>query len=76
MLGQIGISGGGFGFFYYYFNGGNSTRVGGVLSEMFAAIVGYVSEVVDDGGMTAIFVVRIVDALENFGGKYQYNGKE
>lgn len=41
-----------------------------MLSEMFAAIVGYVSEVVDDGGMTAIFVVRIVDALENFGGKY------
>lgn len=76
MLGQIGILGGGFGFFYYYFNGGNLICVGGVLLEMFVVIVGQVSEVVDDGGMMVIFVVCIVDVLENFGGKYQYNGKE
>lgn len=44
--------------------------VGGVLLEMFVVIVGYVSEVVDDGGMMVIFVVCIVDVLENFGGKY------
>ena len=33
-------------------------------------------EAADDGGMTAIPVARIVDALENPGGKYQHNGKE
>lgn len=44
--------------------------VGGVLLEMFVVIVGYVSEVVDDGGMMVIFVVCIVDVLENSGGKY------
>ncbi|MDP0880686.1 molybdopterin-dependent oxidoreductase, partial [Klebsiella variicola] len=31
MLGQIGTPGGGFGFSYHYSNGGNPTRVGGVL---------------------------------------------
>ncbi len=34
MLGQIGTPGGGFGFSYHYSNGGNPTRVGGVLPEM------------------------------------------
>ncbi len=38
MLGQIGTPGGGFGFSYHYSNGGNPTRVGGVLPEMYAAI--------------------------------------
>ncbi|WP_187991364.1 molybdopterin-dependent oxidoreductase [Escherichia coli] len=55
---------------------GNPTRVGGVLPEMSAAIAGQASEAADDGGMTAIPVARIVDALENPGGKYQHNGKE
>ncbi len=50
--------------------------VGGVLPEMSAAIAGQASEAADDGGMTAIPVARIVDALENPGGKYQHNGKE
>ncbi|MDP1200206.1 trimethylamine-N-oxide reductase TorA, partial [Klebsiella pneumoniae] len=68
--------GGGFGFSYHYSNGGNPTRVGGVLPEMSAAIAGQASEAADDGGMTAIPVARIVDALENPGGKYQHNGKE
>ena len=76
MLGQIGTPGGGFGFSYHYSNGGNPTRVGGVLPEMSAAIAGQASEAADDGGMTAIPVARIVDALENPGGKYQHNGKE
>lgn len=76
MLGQIGTPGGGFGFSYHYSNGGNPTRVGGVLPEMSAAIAGHASEAADDGGMTAIPVARIVDALENPGGKYQHNGKE
>ena len=40
MLGQIGTPGGGFGFSYHYSNGGNPTRVGGVLPEMSAAIAG------------------------------------
>lgn len=65
MLGQIGTPGGGFGFSYHYSNGGNPTRVGGVLPEMSAAIAGQASEAADDGGMTAIPVARIVDALEN-----------
>lgn len=64
MLGQIGTPGGGFGFSYHYSNGGNPTRVGGVLPEMSAAIAGQASEAADDGGMTAIPVARIVDALE------------
>ena len=76
MLGQIGTPGGGFGFSYHYSNGGNPTRVGGVLPEMSAVIAGQASEAADDGGMTAIPVARIVDALENPGGKYQHNGKE
>ena len=76
MLGQIGTPGGGFGFSYHYSNGGNPTRVGGVLPEMSAAIAGQASEAADDGGMRAIPVARIVDALENPGGKYQHNGKE
>lgn len=76
MLGQIGTPGGGFGFSYHYSNGGNPTRVGSVLPEMSAAIAGHASEAADDGGMTAIPVARIVDALENPGGKYQHNGKE
>ena len=65
MLGQIGTPGGGFGFSYHYSNGGNPTRVGGVLPEMSAAIAGHASEAADEGGMTAIPVARIVDALEN-----------
>ncbi|HFL9548532.1 TPA: molybdopterin-dependent oxidoreductase [Escherichia coli] len=69
MLGQIGTPGGGFGFSYHYSNGGNPTRVGGVLPEMSAAIAGQASEAADDGGMTAIPVARIVDALEKFGYK-------
>ncbi|STI85630.1 trimethylamine-N-oxide reductase 2 [Escherichia coli] len=52
MLGQIGTPGGGFGFSYHYSNGGNPTRVGGVLPEMSAAIAGQASEAADDGGMT------------------------
>ncbi len=51
MLGQIGTPGGGFGFSYHYSNGGNPTRVGGVLPEMSAAIAGQASEAADDGGM-------------------------
>ena len=74
MLGQIGTPGGGFGFSYHYSIGGNPTRVGGVLPEMSAAIAGQASGAADDGGMRAIPVARIVDALENPGGKYQHNG--
>ncbi|WP_105484923.1 molybdopterin-dependent oxidoreductase [Escherichia coli] len=75
MLGQIGTPGGGFGFSYHYSNGGNPTRVGGVLPEMSAAIAGQASEAADDGGMTAIPVARIVDALENPGGKLRRSEK-
>ncbi|XPE62189.1 molybdopterin-dependent oxidoreductase [Shigella flexneri] len=39
-------------------------------------MAGQASEAADDGGTTAIPVARIVDALENPGGKYQHNGKK
>ena len=48
MLEQIGTPGGGFGFSYHYSNGGNPTRVGGVLPEMSAAIAGQASEAAED----------------------------
>ncbi|WP_248431535.1 molybdopterin-dependent oxidoreductase, partial [Escherichia coli] len=40
MLGQIGTEGGGFGFSYHYSNGGNPTRVGGVLPAISAQVEG------------------------------------
>ncbi|TMR08119.1 trimethylamine-N-oxide reductase 2, partial [Escherichia coli] len=70
-----GTPGGGLGFSYHYSNGGNPTRVGGVLPEMSAAIAGQASEAADDGGIRAIPVSRIVHAPENPVGKYQHNGK-
>ncbi|MET3067396.1 molybdopterin guanine dinucleotide-containing S/N-oxide reductase [Atlantibacter hermannii] len=79
MLGQIGTEGGGFGFSYHYSNGGNPTRSGGVLSAISAKIAGGSSAGNDwatSDAVEAFPVARIVEALENPGGKYQHNGKE
>lgn len=79
MLGQIGTEGGGFGFSYHYSNGGNPTRTGGVLPAISAKIEGGSSAGNDwavSDAVTNLPVARIVEALENPGGKYQHNGKE
>ena len=79
MLGQIGTEGGGFGFSYHYSNGGNPTRIGGVLPAISAKIEGGSSAGNDwavSDAVTSLPVARIVEALENPGGKYQHNGKE
>ncbi|EOQ32456.1 trimethylamine-N-oxide reductase 2 [Citrobacter sp. KTE32] len=79
MLGQIGTEGGGFGFSYHYSNGGNPTRTGGVLPAISAQIEGGSSAGNDWAVSDAVIslpVARIVEALENPGGKYQHNGKE
>nr|HBK4932749.1 molybdopterin-dependent oxidoreductase [Citrobacter freundii] len=79
MLGQIGTEGGGFGFSYHYSNGGNPTRTGGVLPAISAKIEGGSSAGNDwavSDAVTSLPVARIVEALENPGGKYQHNGKE
>lgn len=79
MLGQIGLPGGGFGLSYHYSNGGNPTRDAGVLSAMSASIGGDSSAGNDwavSGAVNAFPVARIVEALENPGGKYQHNGSE
>ena len=79
MLGQIGTEGGGFGFSYHYSNGGNPTRTGGVLPAISAQIEGGSSAGNDwavSDAVTSLPVARIVEALENPGGKYQHNGKE
>jgi trimethylamine-N-oxide reductase (cytochrome c) len=79
MLGQIGTEGGGFGFSYHYSNGGNPTRVGGVLPAISAQVEGGSSAGNDwavSDAVVSIPVARIVEALENPGGKYQHNGKE
>lgn len=44
MLGQIGLSGGGFGLSYHYSNGGAPTCVGGVISGMNSAGVGIIKD--------------------------------
>ncbi|MCG6410865.1 molybdopterin guanine dinucleotide-containing S/N-oxide reductase [Vibrio fluvialis] len=79
MLGQIGLPGGGFGFSYHYSNGGNPTRNAGVLPAISAEIAGASSAGNDwavSGAVNAFPVARIVEALENPGGKYQHNGHE
>ncbi|HBZ8831680.1 TPA: molybdopterin-dependent oxidoreductase, partial [Citrobacter freundii] len=79
MLGQIGTEGGGFGFSYHYSNGGNPTRTGGVLPAISAKVEGGSSAGNDwavSDAVTNLPVARIVEALENPGGKYQHNGKE
>ncbi len=71
MLGQIGTEGGGFGFSYHYSNGGNPTRVGGVLPAISALVEGGSSAGNDwavSAAVTSIPVARIVEALENPGG--------
>ena len=79
MLGQIGLPGGGFGFSYHYSNGGNPTRDAGVLPAISADIAGASSAGNDwavSGAINNFPVARIVEALENPGGKYQHNGHE
>lgn len=79
MLGQIGTEGGGFGFSYHYSNGGNPTRVGGVLPAISSKVEGGSSAGNDwalSDAVISIPVARIVEALENPGVKYQHNGKE
>ncbi|GKX54439.1 trimethylamine N-oxide reductase I catalytic subunit [Leminorella grimontii] len=75
MLGQIGTEGGGFGFSFHYANGGNPTRVGGVLPSMSSSVAAGsdwpVTEVV-----ASFPVARIVDALEKPNTKIQHNGHE
>lgn len=78
MLGQIGTEGGGFGFSYHYSNGGNPTRTGGVLPAISAQIEDrrQGNDWAVSDAVVNLPVARIVEALENPGGKYQHNGKE
>ncbi|HAT85741.1 MAG TPA: trimethylamine-N-oxide reductase TorA [Rhizobiales bacterium] len=77
MLGQIGLPGGGFGLSYHYANGGSPSASGPKVSG------------ISDGGRqeskwasskpskaaTALPVSRLVEALENPGGEFDFNGK-
>ncbi len=81
MLGQIGLSGGGFGFSYHYSNGGNPSRDAGVLPAMSASLGAVAGS--DERGwsatgkvMNSFPVARIVEALENPGMSYHHNGHE
>ncbi|GAD88290.1 trimethylamine-N-oxide reductase 2 [Vibrio halioticoli NBRC 102217] len=79
MLGQIGLPGGGFGFSYHYSNGGNPTRDAAILPAISASIGGGSSAGNDwavSGAVNSFPVARIVEALENPGGKYQHNGHD
>ncbi len=77
MLGQIGLPGGGFGLSYHYSSGGaptaNSVALGGISSGG-AAVEG--ASWLLAGGAASIPLARIVDMLENPGGKFHFNGKE
>ena len=79
MLGQIGTEGGGFGFSYHYSNGGNPTRVGGVLSAISSSVAGLSSAGNDWAASDAVAsfpLARIVEALEKPNTKIQHNGHE
>lgn len=79
MLGQIGTEGGGFGFSYHYSNGGNPTRVGGVLPAISASVEGLTSQGNDWAASDAVAsfpLARIVEALEKPNSKFQHNGHE
>ncbi len=77
MLGQIGLPGGGFGLSYHYSSGGaptaNNVALGGISSGG-AAVEG--ASWLLAGGAASIPLARIVDMLENPGGKFNFNGKE
>lgn len=70
MLGQIGTPGGGFGLSYHFANGGNPTRRAAVPGSLQGTVAGGTEAV------EKIPVARIVEALENPGGRYQHNGME
>ncbi|MDY3113502.1 MAG: molybdopterin guanine dinucleotide-containing S/N-oxide reductase [Helicobacter sp.] len=75
MLGQIGLSGGGFGFSYHYSNGGSPTTsapvVGGITV---GSASGGGQEWLSDGSSEAIPVARVADMLLNPGKTIDHNG--
>ncbi|MGI2259010.1 molybdopterin guanine dinucleotide-containing S/N-oxide reductase [Shewanella sp. GXUN23E] len=78
MIGQIGLPGGGFGLSYHYANGGNPTRIGGVLPTISPSInVSHASANNWDmgGALNTIPVGSLIRALEHPGSQYQNNGK-
>ena len=77
MLGQIGLPGGGFGLSYHYSNGGTPTCNSPVLPGITAtgkAVKGM--PWMQNAGLSAIPVARVVDMLENPGKVIDFNGRK
>ncbi|BDM63061.1 hypothetical protein NFHSH190041_05130 [Shewanella sp. NFH-SH190041] len=78
MIGQIGLPGGGFGLSYHYANGGNPTRIGGILPTISPSIhAGNASANNWDmaGALNTIPVGSLIRALEHPHQQYDNNGK-
>ncbi|WP_025822435.1 molybdopterin guanine dinucleotide-containing S/N-oxide reductase [Shewanella marina] len=77
MVGQIGLAGGGFGLSYHYANGGNPTRIAGVLPTI-SPVINKATAGANNwdmgGALNTIPVGSIIEALEHPGEEYQNNG--